>query len=245
MSRAATAIVRVRVLFFGMLKDVAGRTEEALELGPGARVGSVLEHYARQFPRLREMEDSILLARNQRFAAGAEEIGDGDEIALLPPVSGGACGYSHCIETEAGIFALTREPIDARELAGRVKRPADGALATFEGVVRNHTDGRAVLYLDYECYEPMAVKVMAEIGGQIARAHPIGRLAMVHRLGRMEIGETSVVVMAGAAHREAAFAAAREGIDRLKRSVPIWKKEYFADGELWAEGEWDKAVGGR
>ena len=245
MSRAAAAIVRIKVLFFGMLKDVAGRAEEALELSPGARVGSVLEHYVRQFPRLREMEHSILPARNQRFAAAEEEIGDGDEIALLPPVSGGACAYTHCIETEAGLFALTREPINTRELAGIVKRPEDGALATFEGVVRNHTGGRAVLYLNYECYEPMAVRAMAEIGGQIAQAHPIGRLAMVHRLGRMEIGETSVVVLAGAAHREAAFAAAREGIDRLKRSVPIWKKEYFADGELWAEGEWDKALGER
>lgn len=225
-----------------MLKDVVGRAEEELELGPGARVGSVFEHYAREFPRLREMERSVVLARNQRFSASSEEIGDGDEIALLPPVSGGASGYTHAIENEAGLFALTREPIDARELAARLPRGEDGALVTFEGVVRNNTNGRATLYLDYECYEPMAVEVMAEIGCDIAREYPIGGLAMVHRLGRIQIGETSVAVLVGAPHRKAAFEAALEGINRLKRTAPIWKKEYFADGEAWVEGEWDRSV---
>ncbi|MGA2327835.1 MAG: molybdenum cofactor biosynthesis protein MoaE [Bryobacteraceae bacterium] len=237
--------MRVKVLFFGTLKDVVGRAEERLELGPGACVGAVFEHYARQYPRLREMERSILLARNHQFSAGSEEIGDGDEIALLPPVSGGACGYTHAIENQAGLFALTREPIDARELAAQLRRGQDGALVTFEGVVRNHTNGRATLYLDYECYEPMAVKVMAEIGCQILRAHPIDRLAMVHRLGRIRIGETSLVVAVAAPHRQAAFEAAREGVDRLKRTAPIWKKEHFVDGEAWVEGEWDRSVGER
>jgi len=234
--------VHIKVLFFGMLRDVVGRAEEELELGPGARVGSVFEHYAREFPRLREMERSVALARNQRFSASSEELGDGDEIALLPPVSGGASRYTHAIENRAGLFALTREPIDARELAARLPRGEDGALVTFEGIVRNNTNGRATLYLDYECYEPMAVEVMAEIGGDIAREHAIGGLAMVHRLGRLQIGETSVAILVAAPHRQAAFEAALEGINRLKRTVPIWKKEYFADGEAWVEGEWDRSV---
>jgi molybdopterin synthase catalytic subunit len=113
---------------------------------------------------------------------------------------------------------------------------------TFEGTVRNNTKGRRTLYLDYECYEPMAIKTLAEIGREIGGSHAIGRIAMVHRLGRMEIGETSVVVIVTAPHRQAAFDAALEGINRLKRLVPIWKKEHFVDGEVWVEGEWDRSA---
>jgi molybdopterin synthase catalytic subunit len=162
-------------------------------------------------------------------------------------VSGGAPRYCQEIACEpAGhFFALTREPIDTRELAARVLRAEDGAVVTFEGTVRNNTNGRRALYLDYECYEPMAIEVMAQIGCEVARAHAIGRIVMVHRLGRLEIGETSVAVIAGAPHRKAAFEAALEGINRLKRTVPIWKKEHFADGEVWVEGEWDDSIPGR
>ena len=112
-------------------------------------------------------------------------------------------------------------------------------------MVRNNSHGRATLYLDYECYEPMAVQVMARIGCEIARSHAIGRMAIVHRLGRLQIGETSVAVLVSAPHRKPAFEAALEGINRLKRRVPIWKKEYFADGEVWVDGEWDQSVLGR
>jgi MoaE-MoaD fusion protein len=230
--------VRVKVLFFGMLRDLVGRSEDELDLAPGASVGSVFAHYAGSFPRLRELERSILLARNQKFAAASEAVGEGDEIALLPPVSGGASPDSHA----GHIFALTREPIDTRALTARLLRGEDGAVVAFEGVVRNNTNGRRTLYLDYECYEPMAVKVMAEIGGDIARSHAIGAIAMVHRLGRLEVGEASVVVVAVAPHRKAAFEAALEGINRLKRTVPIWKKEHFADGEVWVEGAWDDSL---
>ena len=113
---------------------------------------------------------------------------------------------------------------------------------TFEGVTRNNTKGRPTRYLDYECYEPMALKTMAEIGEAIVRTHEISRIAMVHRLGRVEIGETSVVVIAAAPHRRPAFEAALEGINKLKKLVPVWKKEYFADGEVWVDGEWDDSV---
>jgi MoaE-MoaD fusion protein len=106
--------------------------------------------------------------------------------------------------------------------------------------VRNNTKGRPTLFLEYECYETMAVKMMKEIGGEIAGSFEIGRIGMVHRLGRLEIGEASVAIVVTAPHRKAAFAAALEGINRLKRLVPIWKKEHFADGEVWVEGEWDE-----
>jgi molybdopterin converting factor subunit 1 len=239
--------VRVRVLFFGLLKDIIGRPEEEIELPAGVCAGAVFAHYAETFPKLREMENSILLARNQRFAPASEALADGDEIALLPPVSGGASRYTHEIASEprGHFFALTREPIDTRELAARLLRGEDGAVVAFEGVARNNSNGRRTLCLDYECYEPMALRVMAEIGCAIAGRLEIGRIAIVHRLGRLEIGETSVAVIVTAPHRQPAFAAALDAINRLKRTVPVWKKEHFEDGAVWVEGEWDNSLGGR
>ena len=137
-------------------------------------------------------------------------------------------------------FALTRHPIDSGRIIDRLLRGEEGAVITFEGVVRNNTKGRRTRCLDYECYEAMAIKMMAEIGRDIAGRFAIGRIAMVHRLGRLLIGETSVAMIVTAPHRKAAFDAALEGINRLKRLVPIWKKEHFADGEVWVEGEWDE-----
>jgi len=235
-------IVRVRVLFFGILKDVVGRSEDCIEVDEGEPLGSIFDRYAQQFPRMGQMASSIVLACNQQFCDRSSAVGDGDEIAFLPPVSGGADQYTHEIAEDRCFFALTRHPIDSSAVARRLLRGEDGAIVNFEGVVRNNTKGRATRYLDYECYEPMAVKVMAGIGREIANTQPIGRIAMVHRLGRMNIGEASVAVIVTAPHRKPAFEAALEGINRLKRLVPIWKKEYFADGEVWVEGEWDESV---
>jgi molybdopterin synthase catalytic subunit len=237
-------IVRVKVLFFGMLKDIVGRSEEQIEVADGARLESVFTCYARQFPRLTDLKESIVLARNQEFCHPSAAIAEGDEIAFLPPVSGGSSRYTHQIhDAETGcFFALTRQAIDTPGIARQLLRGEDGALVDFEGVVRNNTKGRATKFLDYECYEPMAVKMMAEIGRDIAAAFAIGRIAMVHRLGRLEIGEASVAIVVTAPHRKPAFEAALEGINRLKRIVPIWKKEHFADGEVWVEGEWDESV---
>ena len=235
-------IVRVKVLFFGMLKDIVGRAEDSIEVTEGEPLGSVFDRYAKEFPRLQKMASSIVLARNQQFSDRATGVGEGDEIAFLPPVSGGSDRYTHEISEERCFFALTRCPIDASGVARELLRGEDGAIVNFEGVVRNNTKGRATRYLDYECYEAMAIKVMADIGRDIANTQPIGRIGMVHRLGRMEIGETSVAVVVTAPHRKPAFEAALEGINRLKRLVPIWKKEYFADGEVWVEGEWDQSV---
>jgi molybdopterin synthase catalytic subunit len=236
--------VRVKVLFFGMLRDIVGRAEDEIELEEGACLGCVFERYARQYPRLGELKSSIVLARNHQFCDRSVIVGDGDEIAFLPPVSGGSERYTQqIVDDEQGyFFALTRQPIDTAGVARQLLRGEDGAVVNFEGVVRNNTKGRRTQFLDYECYEPMAVKMMAEIGREIARTHSIGRIAMVHRLGRMEIGETSVAVIVTAPHRKPAFEAALEGINRLKRIVPIWKKEHFADGEVWVEGEWDESV---
>src|SRR5215831_13116801 len=232
--------MRVKVLFFGMLKDIVGRVEEQIDLSPGARLSTVFDHYAGRFPRLRDMAGSIVMARNQEFSGLSTAVTEGDEVAFLPPVSGGLDLYTHeATDAQGNFYALTRQPIDSREIVDRLLRGEDGAAITFEGVVRNNTKGRPTLFLDYECYEAMAVKMMSEIGRDITGSFEIGRVAMVHRLGRLEISEASVVIVVTAAHRKAAFAAALEGINRLKRLVPIWKKEHFADGEVWVEGEWD------
>jgi len=135
------------------------------------------------------------------------------------------------------LLALVRDPIDPRTLIAHVRAAEDGAIVTFDGCVRNHSHGRRTLFLDYEAYESMALLKMREIAGQIHEQFPIHLVAIAHRLGRLEIGETSVFIAVSSAHRPAAFEACRFAIDTLKRTAPIWKKEYFEDGAVWADGE--------
>ena len=224
--------MRVRVLFFGVLKDIVGRAEESVEIGAGSTLASLFELYSERYETLRDKRSSILFAKNREFATPDATLAENDEVAFLPPVSGGS-GH---------VFSITREPIDSRQLASSLQRPEDGAVVVFEGVVRNNTKGRATEYLEYDCYEEMAVVQMARIGHEIAARFEIGHIGIVHRLGRMEIGEASVVVVATAPHRRPAFEAALEGINRLKKEVPIWKKEFFADGAVWVDGEWDEQL---
>jgi MoaE-MoaD fusion protein len=235
--------VAIRVLFFGVLRDIAGMSEDQLEPEPGLTLAGVFDHYARRFPRLAGLRSNIVVSANQEFAEGGRRVEDGDEIALLPPVSGGIGVWTQRVDTPEGhFFALTRQALAPSVLAREILRGEDGAVVQFEGVVRNNSKGRQTKFLEYDCYEPLAVRTMTHIGQEIAAKHEIGRIAMVHRLGRLEIGETSVAVVVSAPHRKAAFEAALEGINRLKKLVPIWKKEHFADGEVWVEGEWDSSV---
>jgi len=231
--------MRIQVLFFGLLKDICGGPADSLDLPEGSTAGSVFDHYAARFPRLREMASSVVLARNHEFAGAREPLSDGDEVALLPPVSGGAF-LSEIGDPEGHFFALTRDPIDPRAIEALLLQGCDGAIVTFQGVVRNNTSGRPTLRLEYEGYEQMALRTMADIGRDVAGRFAISRIAMVHRLGRLEIGEASVMVVAVAPHRRPAFEAALEGIDRIKKLVPVWKKEFFDDGEVWVEGAWDE-----
>ena len=220
-----------------------GLREDSVEIPEGGRLETVFEHYAARFPALQGMSRSLVLALNQKFSEPSAPLAEGDEVAFLPPVSGGSGRFLQEIaDPEGHFFALTREAIDSRWLVEKMQREEDGGVVTFEGVTRNNTKGRATRYLEYECYEGMAIQTMAEIGREIARAHAIGRIGMIHRLGKLDIGEASVVVVASAPHRQPAFEAALEGINKLKKLVPIWKKEYFADGEVWVDGEWDDAV---
>jgi MoaE-MoaD fusion protein len=231
--------MRVRVLFFGMLREFVGRPTEESDFPDGSDLGTIFENYAGRYPRLREMAKSIVMARNQEFAALSTTVEDGDEVAFLPPVSGGAATDPITITPDGHYFALTRHAIDPPAIMARLVTGLEGAVVTFEGTVRNNTKARPTLCLDYECYESMALKLMSRIGLEISAAHEVGRIAMVHRLGRLLVGETSVAVIVTAAHRRPAFEAALEGINRLKKLVPIWKKEHFVDGEVWVEGEWD------
>jgi molybdopterin synthase catalytic subunit len=238
-----TPQMRAKVLFFGILKDIAGCSAEDAEFPDGADLRTVFESYATRFPRLKQMAPSIVVARNQQFAPLTEILSEGDEVAFLPPVSGGMAAPA-LMDTagEGHYFCLTRHAIDSRALAANLQTGAEGAVVTFEGTVRNNTKGRPTLCLDYDCYEPMALKMMAQIGREIAESYAVERVAIVHRLGRMLVGETSVAVIVTAPHRRPAFDAALEGINRLKKLVPIWKKEHFVDGEIWVEGEWDANV---
>jgi MoaE-MoaD fusion protein len=221
--------MRVQVLFFGMLKDIVGRSTDALELREGATVADLLTHYEARIPKLQAFLPAIALSVNQHYASPDEPLHANDEIALLPPVSGGASRTAHA--------AIVHERIDTQAVLGAMKRPEDGAAVVFEGVMRNQTRGRQTLYLDYEAYEDMALKQMEELAGQALGQFEVRDVVLVHRLGRLEIGETSVLIVVASAHRSAAFDACRWLIDTLKRTVPIWKKEHFVDGAVWADGE--------
>jgi MoaE-MoaD fusion protein len=220
--------MRVNVLFFGVTHDLTGCAQEEIELPEGQNLERLRRHYENRFPRLSSVGSALLLAVNQEIADGSTRLRDGDEVAFMPPVSGGAGG---------DFFRITRDPIIASALAKDLRTAKDGAVVIFEGFVRNHSRGRATLYLEYEAYEPMAIRKMEELGAEAKQKFAIDGIGMIHRLGRLEIGETSVAIIVTAEHRRAAFEACQYAIDRLKQTVPVWKKEYFEDGAVWAEGE--------
>lgn len=228
--------MQIRVLFFGILKDLAGKPSDSLTLPENATLGDVLTYYERVIPRLKETAASLAMSVNQEYAGPATRLRQGDEVALLPPVSGGSTG-SETLAGKRSHASIVCERIDAASILQEIKRPEDGATAVFEGIVRNQTRGRRTLYLNYEAYEEMALKQMEELAARALADFKIRDVVMVHRLGRLEIGETSVLIVVASAHRAAAFDACRWLIDTLKRTVPIWKKEFFEDGAVWADGE--------
>lgn len=220
--------MKIRVLFFGLAHDLTGLGQENTELPNGADLALLWKQYEERFPRLAGIADSLLLAVNEAVAEPSRVLQDGDEVAFLPPVSGG--------ESEE-FYLITQDKIPTQQLADRLKAPQDGAVVVFEGIVRNNSGGRRTLYLEYEAYERMAVRAMEEIGAEAKQKFAIEAVGMIHRTGRLEIGETSVAIVVTSAHRHAAFDACHYAIDELKRRAPIWKKEYFDGGSAWAEGE--------
>ena len=243
--------MQVRVLFFGQLKDIFHRDSQTLDLADGATVAALLVK-CRQIAALHEhaasgaggqLWKSLAIAVNQEYAMVTDPLRDGDEVALLPPVSGGldenssdqpVSGHAHAPD---GTLFLTREAIATDALISRLKQGEDGALVVFDGIVRNNTRGRRTLYLDYEAYEAMALTGMQRLVAEAKSQFSVRQVVLVHRLGKLAIGETSVLIAVASAHRGAAFDACRWIIDTLKKTIPIWKKEHFEDGAVWADGE--------
>lgn len=235
--------MKIRVLFFGVVKDLARQPGETVDLPSGARVRDLLAYCAREAPGLEVMAPSLAISVNREYSGADRVLREGDEVGLLPPVSGGST-EAGASPREAGITGegrgevrIVREPIDAEAVVGRLQRPADGAVAIFAGVVRDNSRGRRTLYLEYEAYEAMALQQMEFLAVEARARFGVRGAAIVHRLGRLDIGETSVLIAAASAHRGEAFEACRWIIDTLKKTVPIWKKEHFEDGAVWAGGE--------
>lgn len=222
--------IAVQVRLFARLREQAGTDAERVALPAGSTLADVWEAVRRSHPGLEADRDAVRAALNQAFADWAAPVVDGDEVAFIPPVSGGA----HAVGV---LFELTADPLDARRMEAAVTHKGAGAICTFTGVVRDNSRGRAVTRLEYEAYAEMATAEMHRIADEIAESWPEARVAMAHRTGVLEIGEASVVVSVSCPHRTGAIAACKWGIDRLKESVPVWKKEYAEDGTYWIEGD--------
>lgn len=229
-------MITVSVLFFGGARDAVGQEEVELSINPGSTAAQVFEQLVWSHPELQRFGKSLLLAVNQEYADPNREVRDGDELAIFPPVSGGSADVAS-VPTAHDFFELTIQPIDVGAVARRVVLPECGATVTLDGYARGWTKGRRTLHLVYEAYEAMALPEMRRLGEQAHEKFDIAHIGIVHRTGRLEIGETSVVIAVSAPHRRAAFAAGEWAIRELKRTVPIWKKEVFADGEVWVEGD--------
>jgi len=207
--------VQVRVRLFAGVRERAGTGSVELELDEGARVADVWAALD-----LGAEPPGLLYARNRGYVGREAALESGDEVAVIPPVSGGA-------------FRLSREPLSLDAAVAEVRDEQAGAIATFVGTTRSHSRGRDVLHLEYEAYEGMAERVMADLAASLERRHELSRIAIHHRIGRVDVGETSVVIAVSAPHRAAALAACRQAIDELKVSVPLWKKEFYVGGEEW------------
>lgn len=218
--------VRIRVLFFGAARDVVDAKQVELSLDAPATVASAFRKLVERFSGLDRFGRSLLFAVNQQYATPETLLKENDELAVFPPVSGGA---TH------DFFELTSGKIDVGEVARRVVLPECGATVTLDGYAREWTRGKQTLYLVYEAYEPMALTEMQRLGAEAHTLFEIAHIGIVHRTGRVDIGETSVVIAVSAPHRRAAFQACEWAIKELKRTVPIWKKEIYADGEQWSE----------
>ena len=216
--------IMIRVLFFGAARDAVDANTIEISLDAPATVSSAFQNLVAKFSELGRFGRSLLFAVNQEYATADTPLQENDELALFPPVSGGG---SH------DFFELTTEPINVGQVARRVVLPECGATVTLDGYAREWTKGRRTLYLVYEAYDSMALTEMQRLGVEAHKRFEIAHIGIVHRTGRLDIGETSVVIAVSAPHRQAAFQAGEWAIKELKRTVPIWKKEVYEDGEEW------------
>ncbi|HLT20190.1 MAG TPA: MoaD family protein [Thermomicrobiales bacterium] len=224
--------MQVTVKYFAMFRERMGTSEERVELPAGATIATIHRHVNERLPELAPLLERSMTMRNQEYVGPDEPVADGDEIAIIPPVSGG------------GHFRVHADPLDAEAIAAQVADPGAGAMVVFTGMVRDNARGRQVVALDYEAYPAAAEKQLAVIGREIKERWPVLGVAIEHRTGRLEIGEASVVIAVTSAHRKAAFEAAEYAIERIKQIVPIWKKEFYVDGETWvgSESEYQQVI---
>lgn len=226
--------MRIRLRYFAMAREILGKGAEEREVDAEATAGSVLDDLIAETARLAAMKGSVLLMVNQEYVGSEHKLSDGDELALIPPVSGGAIDAP-----PAGRFVVTEDALDPRAVEALVESPSAGAIVTFTGTVRDNARGRNVVALDYEAYPEAAEKMLAQIGEEIWERWGINRVAIAHRTGYLTPGEASVVIAVASPHRGEAFAACAYAIERIKEIVPIWKKEHYTDGATWVGSEAD------
>jgi molybdopterin synthase catalytic subunit len=217
--------VRVGVRLFARYREAAGRERLEIDLPDGGTVEAAWSAVVDRHPELRPYRPFTLFAVGNEYVQPEHPLKPTDELCLFPPVSGGSGG---------DIYRVVSTPLSPEAIAAEVDDPAAGGVVIFSGVVRNETGGRPVKFLEYEAHAPMAEAKMREIGDAVRVRWPdVKRVALLHRIGRLEIGESSVLIAVSAGHRQEAFEACKYAIDTLKRTVPVWKKEHFEDGEVW------------
>ena len=221
----------VKIMLFAMLKEALGECIE-IDLPEPVTVDGLLRRFGEDYPQFSHALDSLNVAVDYSYCKGDREIAPGAEVAIFPPVSGG----------QAGAHTIVGEAIDLGKLVAKVASPGAGGIATFLGVVRDNSLGREVLYLFYEAYPPMAIKEMNRLEAEVRQRWEIEAIAIAHRIGRLEIGEASVGIAVSSAHRREAIEACHFAIDRLKQTVPVWKKEYWKGGEVWIENQQGSSI---
>ncbi len=214
--------MRIRVKLFASVRDIVGQSELVLEVPDGTKACALPDRLAGEYPRLRALASFLKVAVNHEYADGERALVEGDEVALLPPVSGGV-----------DAFEITEAPLSLDALATATGQETSGAIASFLGIVRGFARGRKVDHLEYDAYPEMAVAKMRQIGDEIRARWPVDRIAIVHRVGRLGVGEASVAIAVASPHRHEALEACAYAIERLKQIVPIWKKEVWSDGAEW------------
>jgi molybdopterin synthase catalytic subunit len=236
---SVTTQITITLRLFAIMRERIGLSERLVELPAASRVGDLLSLLEREYDAIAPLFRASMIMRNQEYVGRDEALADGDEIAFIPPVSGGSCSGSD------DHYRVTAGVLDAQAISDRVAREDAGAVVTFVGTVRDHARGRRVLWLDYEAYPEAAEKQLARIGAELRERWPVLGVAIEHRTGRLDPGAASVVIAVSSAHREASFAAAAYAIERIKQIVPIWKKEAYEDGETWigSEAEYQAELG--
>jgi molybdopterin converting factor subunit 1 len=225
--------MQIKLRYFAIMREALGKPEETREVPDGATAGDILDLLTVDAPRIAGMRRAVMLMVNQEYVDASHTLQDGDEFVLIPPVSGGD------IQAPGRLFRVTEEPLDPREVEAAVAAPDTGATVTFTGTVRDNARGQSVSALEYEAYAPAAEKMLERIADEIKERWGLERVAIVHRIGLLPVGESSVVIAISSTHRDAAFDASRYAIERLKEIVPIWKKEFYADGAAWIGSEAD------